>query len=95
MKSFAVVALIANVSAIKIKEMEYPNVDIRGTMPRNAHPDSTFSSFIHNDWTYSQLDAQLDADQKEYPNVDIRGVMPRNAHPDSTFSSFIHNDWTY
>jgi len=23
-------------------------------MPVNAHPDSTFSSFIHNDWTQLQ-----------------------------------------
>lgn len=56
-------------------------------MPRNAHPDSTFSSHLHNDWTYAQID--------EYPQPDIRGPMPRNAHPDSTFSSHLHNDWTY
>ena len=55
-------------------------------MPVNAHPDSTFSSHVHNDWTQLQLG--------EYPQPDIRGPMPVNAHPDSTFSSFIHNDWT-
>jgi hypothetical protein len=55
-------------------------------MPENAHPDSTFESTLHNDWTNVQL--------KEYPNVDIRGVMPENAHPDSTFESTLHNDWT-
>ena len=27
-------------------------------MPRNAHPDSTFSSHLHNDWTYLQTDAE-------------------------------------
>jgi hypothetical protein len=31
---------------------EYPQPDIRGPMPENAHPDSTFSSHVHNDWTY-------------------------------------------
>jgi len=31
---------------------EYPQPDIRGPMPRNAHPDSTFSSHLHNDWTH-------------------------------------------
>ena len=30
---------------------EYPQPDIRGPMPKNAHPDSTFSSHLHNDWT--------------------------------------------
>ena len=59
-------------------------------MPKNAHPDSTFSSFLHNDWTQ----VQTDADVKEYPQPDIRGPMPKNAHPDSTFNSFLHNDWT-
>ena len=29
-------------------------------MPRNAHPDSTFSSHLHNDWTLAQLD-QIDS----------------------------------
>ena len=56
-------------------------------MPNNAHPDSTFSSHVHNDWTYLATD--------EYPQPDIRGPMPNNAHPDSTFSSHVHNDWTY
>ena len=55
-------------------------------MPKNAHPDSTFSSHLHNDWTQLQLG--------EYPQPDIRGPMPKNAHPDSTFSSHLHNDWT-
>jgi hypothetical protein len=27
-------------------------------MPKNAHPDSTFSSHLHNDWTLLQLDNQ-------------------------------------
>jgi hypothetical protein len=67
---------------------EYPQPDIRGPMPVNAHPDSTFSSHVHNDWTQVQLNA------KEYPQPDIRGPMPVNAHPDSTFSSHVHNDWT-
>ena len=57
-------------------------------MPKNAHPDSTFSSHLHNDWTQVQLAAE------EYPQPDIRGPMPKNAHPDSTFSSHLHNDWT-
>jgi len=28
-------------------------------MPVNAHPDSTFSSFIHNDWTQVQTNDQI------------------------------------
>ena len=34
------------------KSKEYPSPDIRGPMPVNAHPDSTFSSHLHNDWTH-------------------------------------------
>ena len=34
---------------------EYPSPDIRGPQPQNAHPDSTFSSHLHNDWTHVQL----------------------------------------
>jgi len=38
-------------------------------MPRNAHPDSTFSSHLHNDWTYGQtadeMNVQLDASKFE------------------------------
>jgi hypothetical protein len=74
-------------SLIQLKE--YPQPDIRGPMPRNSHPDSTFSSHLHNDWTFVQ---QSD---NEYPSPDIRGPMPENAHPDSTFSSHLHNDWTH
>ena len=57
-------------------------------MPKNAHPDSTFSSHLHNDWT------QVQTAVEEYSQPDIRGPMPKNAHPDSTFSSHLHNDWT-
>ena len=48
---------------------EYPQPDIRGPMPKNAHPDSTFSSHLHNDWTQLQLDSQI----REYPSPDQRG----------------------
>lgn len=84
--SFAVAAFLGLVDAHKLNE--YPQPDIRGPMPKNAHPDSTFSSHLHNDWTQVQLAAE------EYPQPDIRGPMPKNAHPDSTFSSHLHNDWT-
>jgi len=84
---YTIVALIGYTGALKLNHKEYPQPDIRGPMPRNAHPDSTFSSHVHNDWTYAQTG--------EYPQPDIRGPMPRNAHPDSTFSSHVHNDWTY
>jgi len=87
MKSTVIAALLGATQAVQLKNLEYPQPDIRGPMPRNAHPDSTFSSHLHNDWTYAQVD--------EYPQPDIRGPMPRNAHPDSTFSSHLHNDWTY
>ena len=85
--SFAVAVLLGLVSVKAVKLGEYPQPDIRGPMPKNAHPDSTFSSHLHNDWTLAQID--------EYPQPDIRGPMPQNAHPDSTFSSHVHNDWTY
>ena len=38
--------------AAPAKGKEYPSPDIRGPMPVNAHPDSTFSSGTHNDWTH-------------------------------------------
>ena len=65
-------------------------------MPVNAHPDSTFSSFTHNDWTQIQMNAEISKKlrENEYPQPDIRGPMPVNAHPDTTFSSHVHNDWT-
>merc|ERR1711934_678603 len=72
----------------QMDSVEYPQPDIRGPMPKNAHPDSTFSSHLHNDWTLPQLQIE------EYPQPDIRGPMPKNAHPNSTFSSHLHNDWT-
>lgn len=73
-----------------LQQKEYPQPDIRGPMPKNAHEDSTFSSFIHNDWTYMQYNK----DNHEYPSPDQRGPMPQNAHPDANFSSGLHNDWT-
>ena len=49
--SFAVAAFLGLIEVKAIKLTEYPQPDIRGPMPRNAHPDSTFSSHLHNDWT--------------------------------------------
>merc|ERR1712127_1017649 len=69
-----------------VQTQEYPQPDIRGANPQNAHSDSTFSSHVHNDWTQLQLN--------EYPQPDIRGANPQNSHSDSTFSSHLHNDWT-
>ena len=51
------------------KMAEYPQPDIRGPMPVNAHPDSTFSSFTHNDWTQVQLKSE------EYPHQDPIRMM--------------------
>ena len=62
-------------------------------MPKNAHPDSTFSSHLHNDWTLMQLNKE--PKNPEYPTPEQRGPVPQNAHPDSNFSSHLHNDWTY
>jgi hypothetical protein len=31
---------------------EYPPPELRGPVPQNAHPDTQFSSHLHNDWTY-------------------------------------------
>ena len=74
---------------------EYPQPDIRGANPINAHPDSTFSSFNHNDWTNDWRDYNfVGTDTQEYPQPDIRGANPGNSHSDSTFSSHLHNDWT-
>ena len=80
----AVLLGLVNVQAIRIGE--YPQPDIRAPMPENAHPDSTFESTLHNDWTNLMT--------REYPQPDLRAPMPKNAHPDSTFSSTLHNDWT-
>jgi hypothetical protein len=41
------------VSSLSHKK-EYPSPDQRGPIPQNAHPDSTFSSHLHNDWTHVQ-----------------------------------------
>jgi len=84
--SLSVAIFLGMASAHRLNE--YPQPDIRGPMPKNAHPDSTFSSELHNDWT------QVQTGVEEYPQPDIRGPMPKNAHPDSTFSSHLHNDWT-
>jgi len=84
MKTFAI--LIGATSAMRLGE--YPQPDIRGANPRNAHTDSTFSSHLHNDWTVVQTN------ELEYPQPDIRGANPKNAHSDSNFSSHVHNDWT-
>lgn len=43
--------LIGATAAMRLGE--YPQPDIRGANPRNAHSDSTFSSHLSNDWTAS------------------------------------------
>ena len=55
----------------QISSEEYPQPDIRGPQPKNAHPDSTFSSHLHNDWTHVQLDSQVDS--SFYPTPEQRG----------------------
>jgi len=57
--TFSVAVFLGLTSAYRLSE--YPQPDIRGPMPKNAHPDSTFSSHLHNDWTQVQLGAE------EYP----------------------------
>jgi len=37
-------------------------------MPKNAHPDSTFSSHLHNDWTQAQLSDELNVQTNEIDN---------------------------
>ena len=37
-------------------------------MPQNAHPDSTFSSHLHNDWTQLQIDNQMYRANKDIGN---------------------------
>jgi hypothetical protein len=39
---------------------EYPTPDQRGPIPQNAHPDATFSSHLHNDWTHVQLNSDIE-----------------------------------
>lgn len=34
-------------------------------MPSNAIPDATFSSHLHNDWTYAQVDSESESDSEE------------------------------
>ena len=46
-------------------------------MPENAHPDSNFSSHLHNDWWYTQKSAGKDAsliqlNSKEYPGQNMQ-----------------------
>jgi hypothetical protein len=50
---------------------EYPQPDIRGPMPVNAHPDSTFSSHVHNDWTQVQLGQQVRFNATESEHSDV------------------------
>jgi hypothetical protein len=64
--TYSVAVFIGQIKAYKLRE--YPSPDLRGPMPQNAHPDSNFSSFLHNDWTYVNTD--------EYPSPDLRGPMP-------------------
>jgi hypothetical protein len=66
------------------RAQEYPQPDIRGPMPVNAHPDSTFSSFTHNDWTQVQTDANInmymkgiDAFTPSYNDADAHGGYDR------------------
>jgi hypothetical protein len=44
-------------------------------MPKNAHPDSTFSSHLHNDWTQVQtgddMDIDSDSDSDDEQDVQI------------------------
>lgn len=49
----------SNSKLIQIGHIEYPTPDQRGPIPQNAHPDSTFSSHLHNDWTHVQLEDNL------------------------------------
>ena len=80
-------ALIAATNAIKLSvdrtqlAQEYPQPDIRGANPANAHPDSTFSSFNHNDWTNDWrtnnfANSLVQTESTEYPQPDIRGQNP-------------------
>ena len=68
---------------------EYPSPDIRGPMPENAHPDSTFSSHVHDDWTHVQLSAT------EFPSPEQRGeVSPSNsAYWGEPEASVIHGEF--
>jgi hypothetical protein len=43
-------------------------------MPKNAHPDSTFSSHLHNDWTQVQTgdDLNIDSDSDSDDEEDVQ-----------------------
>ena len=43
-------------------------------MPKNAHPDSTFSSHLHNDWTQVQTgdDLNIDSDSDSDDEQDVQ-----------------------
>jgi hypothetical protein len=53
---------------MNVEVSEYPQPDIRGPMPKNAHPDSTFSSHLHHDWT------QLQLNELEYLNRNAKDI---------------------
>jgi len=59
---------------------EYPQPDIRGPIPRNAHPDSTFSSHLHNDWTLLQF-AEGDNELDDTSDVMIEALKFENYLP--------------
>jgi len=40
-------------------------------MPRNAHPDSTFSSHLHNDWTLLQTKDEEENNNDEDNNEEV------------------------
>ena len=50
--NIAIVALLGSSDAISLDKKEYPRPEMRGPIPQIAHPDSPFSSHVHNDYTH-------------------------------------------
>lgn len=59
------------------KKPEYPTPEERGPVPENAHPDTQFSSHLHDDWTHAQKSfVQLN----DYPIQDQRDISMVQAY---------------
>ena len=55
----AALALVGSNQAITIQKKEYPRPEMRGPIPQIAHPDSPFTSHLHNDYTNVQTKYDL------------------------------------
>ena len=81
---YAVAVLVGLVQVNAIRVAEYPQPDIRGANPANAHGDSTFSSTLHNDWTLAQKEAEKKAKKEESESDDTDSDLDLGSESDSS-----------